>query len=289
MRNLERRKLKDTVGILKQFIHRFTEDQTTDLAATLAYYFLLSLFPLSIFMFSLVPYIGLSEKELFAFISRYVPAVVVGLLKQNLVSLLQKSSSLMSLGILATIWSASNALNAMVRTLNHAYRVKETRPFLLTRLLSFVLTILMVFAIVISLAINVIFNGLVHQFLHFLGLSSEFAWLWTALSMLLSFLLIITIFACLYKFGPNMFLKWREVIIGAVIAGVGWQMASYGFSFYVRYFNNYSSTYGTLGAIIILMVWFYLTAIMILVGGQINAILRIPHSNEDKKPLIPKQ
>lgn len=275
MRNVRKhtRGLKAAFNFIKELVHRFMADQTTDLAATLAFYFLLSLFPLAIFMFSLIPYLGLSEKQLFVFISHYVPTVVVNLLKENLSTVLQKNGSLLSVGILATIWSASNALNAMVRLLNHAYRVQETRSFLITRLLSLVLTVLMVIAIVITLAINVLFNGFVYQFLHFLGLSNDFAWLWSTLSIGLTFLLIILIFACLYKYGPNMRLSWREVSVGSVIAAIGWQAASYGFSFYVRYFGHYSATYGTLGAIIILMMWFYLTAIMILIGGQLNAYL----------------
>ncbi|MFT8318961.1 MAG: YihY/virulence factor BrkB family protein [Sporolactobacillus sp.] len=264
---------KNSVAVVKLFFKRFSADHTTDLAATLAYYFLLSLFPLTIFMFSLLPYLDLTEKQLISFISQYVPEEVTALLRENMAGILKKSGSLLSIGILATIWSASNALNAVIRTLNLAYRVKETRSFLVTRSLSIILTLLMVFAIVMTLAINVVSAGVTRQLFNHLGLSDGFSWLWSSASLLISFVLIIIIFACLYKYAPNMDLSWRHVLIGAVIAGAGWQITSYAFSFYVRYFGNYSATYGTLGAIIILMLWFYLSAIMILIGGQINALL----------------
>ncbi|MFT8872226.1 MAG: YihY/virulence factor BrkB family protein [Sporolactobacillus sp.] len=260
--------------ITRLFVKQFMTDQTTDLAATLAYFFLLSLFPLAIFVFALVPYTGLPERELFRFISQFMPAEVVTLLRDNLPEILKKSGSLVSVGALATLWSASNALNALIRALNHAYRVKETRSFVHTRLLSIGLTLLMVAAIVISLVINVVLAGLTQLLFKFIGLDDPFISLWWFISVPVSFLLIFAIFSCLYKLAPSTLLRWREVYVGAALAAAGWQVASYAFSVYVRYFGHYSATYGTLGAIIILMLWFYLSAIMVLTGGQINAIIR---------------
>ncbi|WKB36531.1 YihY/virulence factor BrkB family protein [Terrilactibacillus sp. S3-3] len=107
-----------------------------------------------------------------------------------------------------------------------------------------------------------------------MNLSDGFANLWSIFGTLVIFVVIIIIFVFLYKLLPNKKLKFSEVIIGAIVAGVSWQLASYAFSFYVRYFGRYSATYGTLGGIIILMLWFYITAITVIIGGQINAVYR---------------
>nr|WP_283163389.1 YihY/virulence factor BrkB family protein [Sporolactobacillus mangiferae] len=254
-------------------IKRFINDHTADLAATLAYYFLLSLFPLFIFLFAVIPYLGINPSQLVSFIGVYLPKEVMALIQQNLDNVFTKRSSLLSVGVVATLWSASNAINALMRTLNLAYRVRETRSFFVTRLLAMCFTVAMVFAIAMTLAVNVFSAVLARRLFAYLGISHTFADMWSVLSTLVTFCVVIVIFAFLYWLGPNKRLKMEEVLVGSVIAGTGWQFISYGFSFYVRYLGNYASTYGTLGGIIVLMLWFYLTALTIIIGGQINGIL----------------
>lgn len=269
----KRKKFREMYLFIKLLGRRFVEDNTADLAATLAYYFLLSLFPLVIFLFAVLPYLGLTQQELLPFLSRYLPGEVMLLIQQNLGSVFTKSGGLLSLGIIATLWPASNAINALMRTLNRAYHVKETRSFVVIRILAMILTLAMIFAIAMTLAVNVVSAALVRTLFQHIGISDKFADMWSVVSTLTTFVVIITIFAFLYSLGPNMKLKLGEVMVGAVIAGTCWQAASYAFSFYVRYFGHYATTYGTLGGIIILMLWFYITALTIIAGGQINAIL----------------
>ncbi|MCO7125807.1 YihY/virulence factor BrkB family protein [Sporolactobacillus shoreicorticis] len=276
-------KLRDIFLFAKLLGRRFIADHTADLAATLAYYFLLSLFPLFIFLFAIIPYLGLNQDQLFSLFGAYLPKEVLSLIHQNLDSVFTKRGGLLSVGVIATLWPASSAVNALMRTLNRAYRVEETRSFFLIRLLAMCFTVAMIFAIAMTLAVNVISAGLARTLFSHIGLSHTFADMWSVISTLVTFCVIIIIFAFLYRLGPNMKLKMDQVLIGAVIAGVSWQVVSYGFSFYVRYFGNYASTYGTLGGIIVLMLWFYLTAITIIIGGQINAViheLTKPEKNE---------
>ncbi|WP_332238453.1 YihY/virulence factor BrkB family protein [Sporolactobacillus sp. KGMB 08714] len=269
----KKKKFREMVLFIKLLGKRFVEDNTADLAATLAYYFLLSLFPLVIFLFAVLPYMGLTQQELLPFLSRYLPGEVMSLIRENLGDVFTRSGGLLSIGIIATFWAASNAINALIRTLNHAYHVKETRSFIVIRMLAMILTLAMVFAIVLTLAVNVFSVAFAQKFFQKVGIADNFADMWSAVSPLLTFVVVVFILAYLYALGPNMRLKLKEVRVGALLAGSGWQAASYGFSFYVRYFGHYSATYGTLGGIIILMLWFYITAMTIIVGGQINAIL----------------
>ncbi len=267
-------KKKEAKTFFGNFINRFQENETLDAAATLAYYFLLSLFPLLIFTFSILPYVGVDHKDAVNLLQRIMPDDAMKMIQNNLDHLFSKNGGLLSIGVLATLWPASNAINALIRALNRAYEVKESRSFIVARLMAIFLTIAMIIVIVITLVINV-FGPVLGKFISsYFGLSSGFMTVWNLLSLLVSFIIVIIVFACLYLFAPNKRLKVKEVIVGSVTAAVGWQVASYLFSVYVSNFANYSNTYGTLGGIIILMLWFYITALIIVLGGEINATFR---------------
>ncbi|WP_010632057.1 YihY/virulence factor BrkB family protein [Sporolactobacillus vineae] len=270
----EKEKFGETKVLIRLFRNRLIEDHTVDLAATLAYYFLLSLFPLVIFLFAVLPYLGLTKQEVIPFLNQYLPGEVMSLIRENLDVVFTKSGGLLSVGVIATLWPASSAINALVRTLNRAFHVRETRPYILTRFLAMCFTVAMVFAIAMTLAVNVVSAAWTKTLFAQLGLSDNFFQLWSVLSTLVTFAAIILIFAFLYMLGPNIRLKLGDVLFGSIFAGIGWQLASYAFSMYVRYFGHYASTYGTLGGIIILMIWFYITAFTVILGGQINAVYR---------------
>lgn len=255
------------------FIKRFTENETPDVAATLAYYFLLSLFPLLIFTFSILPYVGITQADAIHFLNRMFPHDIMKIINTNLGNVFSKNGGLLSVGVLATLWPASNAVNALIRALNRAYDVKESRSFIIARMMAILLTVAMIIVIIITLAINVFGPTVANYIASHLGLSTGFLTFWKYISLLIGFLIIILVFACLYLFAPNKRLKTKEVIIGSVTAAVGWQIASYLFSVYISNFAHYSNTYGTLGGIIILMLWFYITALIIVVGGEINATI----------------
>lgn len=257
----------------KAFFHRVTEDEIFGLSAQLAYYFLLSLFPFLIFSLALLSYLGISSDQVLGLVESYAPEEAFHLIKRSLPDILDvRHGYLLSFGVLATIWSASNAINAIIRGLNRAYKVKESRNFFLARGMAILLTIAMIVIIIVALVLPV-FGDVIGDFIfsHLQLEASNFEALWYVLRWLFSFLLIVVVISCLYYFAPNKKLSLKDVLIGAVIAAVGWQVASLGFSYYVGNFSAYSATYGSLGGIIILMIWFYLTAMIILMGGEINA------------------
>lgn len=257
---------------IKVFFKRIADDQIFDLSAQLAYYFLLSLFPFLIFALTLLHYFFTSD-DVLGMIKTFVPPQSFDLIRTNLKSVLDvQRGGLLSFGILFTIWTASNALNAMIRALNKAYSVKETRSFIISRGIAVLLTIGMIVVIVIALAMPV-FGRLIGDFVFsHLGLGSQFLVVWVVLRWLISFLIIVAVFSCLYFFAPNKKVYFQDVLFGAVVAAVGWQVISLGFSYYVSNFGNYRAIYGSLGGVIVLMIWFYLTALIIIIGGEINAV-----------------
>ncbi|WLR51230.1 YihY/virulence factor BrkB family protein [Bacillus tianshenii] len=260
---------------MKELVYRFQHDEVAGLAAQLAYFFLLSLFPFLIFLVTLFGYLPLQAEDFLNVIRQYAPGETMELIESTLGNVLDdQRTGLLSFGIIATIWSASNGINAIMRAFNRAYDIDEERSFIITRMIAIVLTLAMIFVIIVSLLLPVFGKAIgLFVFSHF-GLSTTFLTIWNALRFILSFVIMVVVFAALYYIAPSRKLSITEVWFGALFATIGWQLVSLGFSYYVDSFGNYSATYGSLGGIIVLMIWFYLSAIIIILGGEINAILR---------------
>ncbi len=198
---------------------------------------------------------------------------------------------LLTVGIIGTIWSASNGINAFIKAQNEAYNVEESRSFIKARLVSIALTFGMIFAFVIALLLP-IFGDVIINFINSLvNLPSETEILFRVLRWAFSITVIAAILAALYHFAPNKKIPFTHAIPGALFATIAWQLTSLGFSFYVSNFGNYSATYGSLGGVVILMFWFFLTGIILVIGAEINAVLHrrktqdISHQESEKTSL----
>ncbi len=250
-------------------------DDVFGLSAQLAYFFLLSLFPLLLFILTLVGYLPIDENALMDMLATFAPEETMNLINSNISFLLnQKNSGLLSIGIIGTLWSASNGVNAIMRAFNRAYEVEEDRSFLVSRLIAIVLTIAMIAIIVIAILLPVLGRMLGVYVFSFFGLSSDFLHVWETLRWVISSVVFFIVFLSLYRLAPNKKIHIGDAFWGALFATFSWQLASLVFSYYVNTIGNYSATYGSLGAVIILMVWFYLSALIIIIGGIINAILQ---------------
>jgi membrane protein len=182
----------------------------------------------------------------------------------------------LSLGILAALWAASNGMGAISSTLNVAYAVKEDRPWWKVRLISIFLTIMVSLFIIVALAI-VFFGGHLGDRLaaHF-GFSAAFTLAWRILQWPIVLLFLMLTFDLIYYLAPNDRRPKRRLwTTGAITAVVLWLLVSFGFRLYLHFFNSYSVTYGSLGALIVLMLWFYFTGLAILIGGEVNSELEL--------------
>jgi membrane protein len=262
------------LSLLKNLWKRFHKDEVAGLSAELAYFFLLSLFPFMIFLITLIGYLPISQESVLEFMKQFAPGETMTLIETTLTGIISKENGgLLSFGIIATIWSASNGLNAVIRAFNRAYDVKESRSFIIARLMSVLLTVAMIIVIVIALLLPVFGRQIGLFVFSAFGLTDTFLVIWNAARWAVSFIVLLLVFSCLYYFAPNKHLHWKEVFTGAFFATLGWILVSSAFSYYVGNFGNYSATYGSLGGIIVLMVWFYLSGMILLIGGEINAII----------------
>jgi membrane protein len=248
-------------------------------AAQLSYYFLLALFPLLLFLMTLLGYLAQAgsdlRNELLTYLATVMPSSAVTLVHTTLEEIsAARGGGKLSLGILAALWAASNGMGAISNTLNAAYGVKEDRPWWKVRLVAIFLTIMVSLFIVLSLAI-VLYGGQIGErvAVHF-GFSSGFTIAWKILQWPIALLFLLLTFDLIYYFAPNDRRPKRRVwTAGAASAVVLWLLVSFAFRLYLHFFNSYSVTYGSLGALIVLMLWFYFTGLAILIGGEINSEL----------------
>lgn len=273
------------MSFMKELFARFSLHEGQSKSAELAYFFLLSLFPLIIFILTLTAYLPISAEDVLGAVDQYAPDSAMSMVKSITEQTLNKrSGGLLSFGIIAVIWSASNGMNAIVRAFNHAYEVEENRSFIIIRLTSIFLTIAMVVTILIALLLPVFGREIGMLAADFIGASGLFLQVWSVVRWGISPLILLIVFTALYIFAPNKRLSLRFVLPGAVFAAAGWIIVSMLFSFYVGTFANYSATYGSIGGIIVLMIWFYLTGTLLILGGEINALLHKRKKLPDENP-----
>ncbi|QTM98327.1 YihY family inner membrane protein [Sediminibacillus dalangtanensis] len=265
------------MGELIQFvirlIKRILDDDVGGMAAQLAFFFLLSLFPFLLFLITLIGYLPLTQLDIMRFVSLYAPEETFNLINENLSGIAEsRNGRLLSVTILATLWTASNGINAIIRSLNAAYNVEENRSFIVSRLIAVVLTVAMVSVIAVAFLLPIFGKTIGIYLFSFFGLSSDFLQLWNALRWLISFVVFFIVLLALYKMAPNRKVFFKDAAVGAAFATLGWQLVSLAFSYYVDNMGSYSAVYGSLGTVIVLMIWFYLSGMVIIAGGEINAL-----------------
>ena len=262
-------------GFFQELLARIKYLDVTALGAQLAFFFLLSLFPLLIFLVTLLPYLNLQEDQLFSILRTYAPDEVYKLIYGTVNEVLTtRNGGLLSVGILATIWTASNGMNALIKSLNRSYSLEETRPFIIARSISVIFTLLLITLFVIALVLPVFGEQIGIFLFSYLGYEQSFLTVWNSIRWTIPPVMIFVVFMLLYWIAPNRKLYLKSVIPGAIFATLGWILVSLAFSFYVSSFANYSATYGSIGGIIVLMMWLYFSGTILMVGGQINAVMQ---------------
>ena len=279
--DLEEKALKQLLPAFQQFYERMERVDVFGLAAQLAYFFLLSMFPFLLFLFNLIASFPLDKEVILQLIVDYAPRQVYELIESNIQSLLPtQNGGLLSIGIIGTLWAASNGVNAITKALNRAYGIKPRRIFLVYRLLSIVFTISMFIVVIVALLLPVFGRMIGEYIFSWFGFSDEFLQAWETFRWVTSSIIFFIVLLALYKLFPLRRVYFKHVFWGALFATVSFQTVSWIFSYYVSSLRNYSTTYGSLGAVIVLMIWFYLFGLIVLIGGVLNAYL---HENEIEK------
>lgn len=267
-----------SVRALKATVTSFQRDDALGLAAQLAFYLILALFP---FILVLVSLIGTFSSEEFArsvlqYFEQVMPPQVYGIVESYLSDTISGSNpapGLFSVGIALTLWPISNAFAALMKALNKAYDVEETRPFWKLYGIAFLMTLGLSVMMLIGVLLLVFGPGIGGVVASFFGLSSAFELVWNIVRWPVALFFLMFTMALIYYFAPNINQPFRWITPGGFIAILLWVLASLAFRFYVSNFGSYDEIYGSIGAVIILLLYLYISSLTILFGAELNATL----------------
>lgn len=260
--------------LAKELGQQFKQDRILNSAAAQAFYLTLAIFPALICVLSLVPYLPIEHlhKAIMDLVRQVLPGEAAHTLTGVVESLTEQRGGLLSFSFLGTLLIASSGMAAIIKQLNITYHVEEERSFLKTRALALLLTVLGGILLIVTFALVVLGGRLQSWIASSLGWSdfllavfATFRWVVIVGALLLAF-------AAVYYVAPNVDQKFRWVTPGAVIGVVALILATLGFRLYVDNFGRYGATYGSIGALVVLMLWLYVSGLMLLVGSEVNAL-----------------
>lgn len=280
----------DTRGIgfgtlLKRTIKEFSNDDMSTYASALAYRALFSLFPFLLFLMALLGFLNLSE--FFAWLREQaalaLPAVAMEQVNPVIDQLQEQKSGLLSVGILVALWTASAGFRSLMNAMNRAYDVSEGRPGWKLTLLSLLYTVGTAVVLLASAGLMIVGPQVMEWLADLVGLKETIVLLWAWLRWPVVVFLMMLLVAVLYYVTPDVEQEFRFITPGSVLAVIVWIAASVGFGIYVQNFADYNATYGSIGAIIVLLLYFYISAAVLLLGAELNAVIE-HHSVEGKDP-----
>jgi membrane protein len=265
-------------GVLKRTFKGFQADNLTDWAAALTYYGIQAIFPALLALVSILGLIGTSATQpLINNIAGVAPGPAKTIVTSAITNLQQNkgaSGVLFVVGIALALWSASSYIGAFIRASNSIYEVEEGRPFYVLRPVQLAVTLVMVVLLAVSAVAVVVSGGLAQKLGNLVGVGSTAVDVWNIAKWPVLLLIVSLMFSILYWAAPNVKQpKFRWFTPGGLLAVVIWIVASLAFAIYVANFANYNKTYGSLGGVIIFLVWLWISNIAVLLGAEFNAEL----------------
>ena len=261
--------------LLKRVHHAIDEDDVLTRSAALAYYFVFALFPMIFFLMAVLGLFAKShdlQSGLLAYTVRFMPGEASGLVQKTLQEIANHSSGLkLALGLVLALWVGSGGVSSIMDALNRCYQMQDARPWWKRRLVAVGLTVAIASLTVLALAI-VLYGTEIAGFVGaHIGLSAATVTLWRIVQWPIALFFVVAVFALLYYWGPDAEQEWQWITPGSMVGIMVWIGASLLFRVYLHFFNSYSKTYGSLGAVIVLLFWLYISGLAILLGGEINS------------------
>ena len=260
--------------LLTRTVKEFVADNGLGLAAQLAYYFFFSLFPAVLVGLAFASFFPLEHfvDRMVATLGGVVPGDIIRIVQDQVRKISEgNNGGLLTFGVLAALWSSSAAVMGLIDALNHAYDIEEGRPWWKVRLLSLGLTLGLAAFILIAFALVLVGPTAAEYIARVTGLGPVFAWTWKILQWPVVLALVSIGAGLVYYFAPDAEQEWVWVTPGAILAAIIWLAASLGFKFYVANFATYTETYGAIGGVMVLLLWFYLSGVVFLLGAELNA------------------
>lgn len=276
--NLLEKKYSDNKWFLflKELLCRYEDDGVSEMGAQLTYYLILSIFPFLIFFLSILKFTPLADAGILERLLSVLPGDTQNILYDIIMGIMKDGNiALLSFGAIGALWSSSKGILSIIKSVNRAFDLDENRPFWKLRGLSIIFTIFLY--VVLIIAFSILIFGEVFFNLIFVSYTWPSYVIWKILKILVPLLFMGIMLSFLYKFSPSIKdginIKFSETIPGSIFAGLGIIIFSSLFSFYVNNFGNYSKSYGSIGGLIVLLIWLYSVSIVIVLGAEVNATL----------------
>jgi membrane protein len=265
-----------TKQFLRDLQHEIGEDNVYNGAAALGFYFTLAIFPALIFLMSLIPYLPIErvDQAVMDLLRQSMPPEAAKMLSGVVTEVTtERRGGLLSFGALATLWATSSGMYGLMQQLNITYGVKEARSFIRARMVALLLSIAFIVLVIGGFSL-IVLGGIIQDWMvDTLGFGTVITTLFSVLRWVLIVAGLLLAFALIYRYAPNVQQRFRFITPGSIIGGLLLVLASAGFALYTTNFADYNATYGSIGAVIILMLWLYIAGLVILLGSEINVVL----------------
>jgi membrane protein len=262
--------------VLKRLATRLFTDDLLGWSAQISYYFFLALFPALICFVALASFFPIEHLTdiVLGILMRMAPPDVLSLVERQLMVIGERhNTGLLTFGNIGTVWSASAGMQTLIRTLNFAYHVPETRPWWRVRLRAMAMTLVVPAFALASLTVVLVGPVLGERLADTLHLSAVFVFTWRVVHWPLVFCLVVSGLSFVYTVGPNASHRWQCLIPGSCFATAMWIAASLGLRWYVSSLATYQQTYGTIGTALVILLWFYVSGLAMLVGAELNSVV----------------
>lgn len=261
-------------ALLKQTAEKTMRDDAQGLASQLAYYFFLALFPALLCLLAIASFFPLQDftGQVVRSLGRVAPADVIEIIRQQMANIGQQNhGGLLTIGLLGALWSSSSAMVAVMGAMNKTYEITEARPWWRVRVTAIVLTVALTLLVVISFTLVVVGPQLADAVAHHFAFGAVFVWSWQILQWPIAFALVVVGIGIVYYFAPDAERMWVWLTPGTLVATILWLVGSLVFRWYAVNYASYEATYGAIGGVILLLLWFYLSGLVIVIGAEINA------------------
>jgi membrane protein len=261
------------IELIKRTVKEVIDDDCVSIAAQLAYYFALALFPALLFVVAIASYLPFNVvNDVVATLDPIAPPEVLEIIRKQLESIVAgEAPSILTIGILGALWSSSGAMTSIVSALNKAYDIPESRPWWKVRLVAIGLTIALALFVLLAFTLIVAGPNAGRWLTGWLGLSDLFDTVWRMLRWPLVFVLATSGIAIVFYYAPDADQDWIWITPGSILTTVLWIVFSLGFRLYVTRVGDYTATYGALAGAAILLLWLYLSGLALLIGGELNS------------------
>lgn len=270
------------------------EDDVFGRAAALAYYFFLALFPGLLFVLTVFGFIVGNNPQVGQRVMQSLSSMMPGQASQLVQQTIQQTALsaagwLLIVGVIGALWSASSGFASLMTTLNFAYNVKETRAWWKARAISIGLTIVAGLLMLAAILISIFGGFILSQVGGAVGLGGALNGLWRYGQYVVALFFVILAVAVVYRWGPAVkSQRWHWITPGATIAVLVWVVASVGLRIYLHFSNSYTKSYGSLGAVIILLLWFYISGLALLIGAEVNSEIENAAAERGRRDAKPK-